>query len=123
MTYSQVFSELDDYLLCISDGEVNSAEEYIEWAMNVVKRAMETGHTKVLFDNRTFHLKLTQLDVSAFADHLESMGAARLGFRLAVVPCNKNPDVSRMVETALRNRSGSYQIFESQDEAKAWLIK
>lgn len=122
MAYSQIFSETDDYLLCITDGEVSDAESYIQWAMNVVKKALETDHKKVLFDNRTFHLKLTQLDVSAFAAHLENMGTARLGFRLAVVPCSRNPEVSRMVETALRNRSGSYKTFQNQDDAKAWLL-
>lgn len=123
MSYTQVFTDKREYLLCITDGRVENAESFIEWGVGVMAKAREMGHTKVLFDNRTFELRLTPLDVITFATHLEDIGAARLGFRVAVISNPVNPETSRLVETAMVNRSGSYRNFHSQQEAKDWLLR
>ncbi|WP_316900239.1 hypothetical protein [Pseudodesulfovibrio indicus] len=122
MTYSQIFTAKDGYLLCITDGEVSDSESFIRWGMALVTKAQENRASKVLVDNRTFKLRLTPLDVITFADHMEKIGGNRLGLRLAVVSCVHNLDVSRLVETALVNRSASYKSFLNQKEAQEWLL-
>ena len=120
-TYSQIFTDERCYLLCITDGTVASVESFIEWAVAVIGKARETNHTKILIDNRTFELRLSSMDVVTFASYLEEMNAASLGLRLAVTSSPKNPEISRMVETALTNRSASYRSFRNQKEAMDWL--
>ena len=122
MAYSQIFTFTDEYLLCITDGEVSDAESFIEWALSLVAKAREARRTKVLVDNRTFRLNLSSLDIITFANYLEEKGAAKLGLRLAVLSNPHNPENSRMVETALVNRSASYKSFGNQVEAKEWLL-
>ncbi|WP_319585016.1 hypothetical protein [uncultured Pseudodesulfovibrio sp.] len=123
MAYSQIFTSTEEYLLCITDGEVSDAETFIEWGLNLVAKAHEMRRMKVLVDNRTFSLKLSSLDIITFANFMEEKGAAKLGLRLAVLSNPHNPESSRMVETALVNRSASYKSFHNQVEAKEWLLR
>jgi len=123
MAYSQIFTSKDEYLLCITDGEVSDGEAFIQWALKLVARARKENRTRVLVDNRTFRLDLSPLDVITFANFLEDRGAAKLGLRLAVLSNPRNPDTSRMVETAMVNRSASYKSFRSQKEAQEWLLQ
>jgi hypothetical protein len=123
MAYSQIFTSMEGYLLCITDGEVSDAETFIEWGVKLVAKAREARRTRVLVDNRTFHLNLSSLDIITFANFLEEKGAAKLGLRLAVLSNPHNPENSRMVETALVNRSASYKSFRNQEEAKEWLLR
>jgi len=123
MAYSQIFTSTDKYLLCITDGEVSDAETFIEWGLKLVSRAREARRTRVLVDNRTFSLNLSSLDIITFANFLEDKGASKLGLRMAVLSNPHNPENSRMVETALVNRSASYKSFRNQVEAKEWLLR
>jgi len=123
MAYSQIFTSTDEYLLCITDGEVSDAETFIEWGLKLVSRAREARRTRVLVDNRTFSLNLSSLDIITFANFLEDKGASKLGLRMAVLSNPHNPENSRMVETALVNRSASYKSFRNQVEAKEWLLR
>lgn len=123
MPFNIVFSNETEYLLCISDGSVDDAEEYINWGMQAVKKAKEFGHTRILFDNRTFSLNLSSLDVVTFANKYEEMNIPLLGLRMAVLSNPKNHEVSRLIETTLTNRSATYQRFGSQAEAVGWLLE
>ena len=123
MPYRIVFSEESNYLLCITDGTVEDAEEYIAWGLESLKKTIDTGHKKILYDNRTFKLNLVPLDIVLFAKQYEEMDVAQLGLRMAVVSNPKNPEVSRLVETTLTNRSAAYKTFGSQAEALTWLLK
>lgn len=120
--YRIVFSDESSYLLCITDGSVNDAEEYISWGLDTLGKAKETGHRKLLYDNRTFNLNLTPLDTVLFAKRYESLDVAQLGLRMAVLSNPKNPDISRLVETTLVNRSAAYKRFDTQAEALNWLL-
>jgi len=122
MTYSQVFTEKKEYLLCISDGRISDVGVFIEWAVALVSKAKATGYTRILIDNRTLTLELSPLDVITFAKYLEDMGAAQFGFRLAALTSPTNVEISRLVETSLTNRSASYKIFKNPAEAKKWLL-
>ncbi|MGE4421323.1 MAG: hypothetical protein AB7D39_03425 [Pseudodesulfovibrio sp.] len=123
MAYSQIFTVKEEYLLCITDGDVSDVETFIEWGLKLVAKAREVRRTRVLVDNRTFLLKLSPLDVITFANFMEDKGAAKLGLRMAVLSNPHNPETSRLVETALVNRSASYKSFRNQEEAKEWLLR
>ncbi|EGB13860.1 hypothetical protein DND132_0644 [Pseudodesulfovibrio mercurii] len=122
MAYTQIFTSKNEYLLCITDGVVDDAETFIEWALKLVAKAREARRTRILVDNRTLRLDLSPLDIITFANFLEDQGTAKLGLRLAVLSNPHNPETSRLVETALVNRSASYRSFRSQQEAQEWLL-
>ncbi|WFS61083.1 hypothetical protein LF599_10375 [Pseudodesulfovibrio thermohalotolerans] len=121
MTYTQIFTIKDSYLLCITDGEVSDVETFIEWGLKLVDKTRHCQRTRVLVDNRTFRLTLSPLDIITFANFMEDQGVAKLGLRLAVLSNPYNPESSRLVETALVNRSASYKGFQSQRGAQEWL--
>ena len=122
-SYDIVFFYESGYVLCVTDGSVNSADEYISWGLEVTAKAKEAGCTRFLFDNRTFSLNLSPLDIVLFAKKYEELNMAQFGFRMAVLSNPKNPEVSRLVETTLINRSASYKRFNTQAEALTWLLK
>jgi len=121
MSYSLVTTDVDSHLLCVTDGQVNDADALIEWALDVVSKAQESGVRKLLLDNRTFALNLSPLDVVTFANSLEKMDAAQLGFRMAVLSSPGNKEISHLVETTLTNRSASYKMHSNLNDAKKWL--
>lgn len=123
MAYTQIFTSKDAYLLCITDGVVGDAGTFIEWGLRLLTKAREVRRTRLLVDNRTFSLELSPLDVITFANFMEDRDAAKLGLRLAVLSNPHNPETSRLVETALVNRSASYRSFRSQQEAQHWLLR
>jgi hypothetical protein len=123
MSFSMVFTDKNDYLLCITDGMVDGADGYIAWGLEAIGRIRQTHHTKILFDNRTFRLELSSLDIVLFAQKYEELNVPVLGLRMAVLSCSKNDAVSRLIETTLINRSATYRRFESQEEAKKWLYQ
>lgn len=121
MSYSIVSFEKGSHLLCVTDGNVSTVEEYLAWALEVISKVQKSGCKILLLDNRTFSLQLTAHDVVVFADELEKMGAAKLGLRIAVISNADNLDISRLVETSLVNRSATYKSFRSQADAMKWL--
>lgn len=121
MAFNIVYFDKKTHLLCVTDGKVSNVDEYLAWAMEIVAKAKSSGHKVLLMDNRTFSLELTPLDVVSFADKLDEMGAARLGLRIGVVSNPGNPEVSRLVETSLVNRSATYRSFRNQADAMEWL--
>ena len=86
MSYSQVFTEKDGYLLCISDGVIGDADVFIEWGVKTVAETVGTGNNKILLDNRTVRLELTPFD----EDRLMNV-AVRLR-ELFHSHCLRNPD-------------------------------
>lgn len=122
MSYSLVVTDKGDYLLFITDGSVHSAEDFWEWSMSIVTKAQEFGKTKLLFDNRTFLLDITQYDVLTVVDRWVEMDAPSLGLKFAVISSRKSPEISRFIETSFTNRSAAYKRFSHQTEALGWLL-
>ena len=122
MSNNTVFSNEVGYLLCITDGSADDAEEYISWGLDLITKVQEVGHSRLLLDNRTFSLNLSPLDIVLFANKYEEMDVSQLGLRMAVLSNPKNPEVSRLIETTLTNRSAAYKRFETQADAIGWLL-
>ena len=112
MSYSQVFICKEGYILCLSDGKAVDSGDLIKWAMTMMEKVKEMGCTRILTDNRDLTLELSPLDVVTVANYLEDIGGAKLGLRLAVLSSPIAVFVSRMMETALVDRSASYRFFQ-----------
>lgn len=123
MSYKQVFTDKEDYLLCVTEGVADDVESLVAWTDSVLGRAEEAGRTNILCDNRMFHLKMTLSDVTSFTDRIPVVDAVKAGLRMACVPSPCNPDLSRVAETFLTNRSASYKVFHSRVAAREWLLK
>lgn len=121
MKYTQVFTETPGYLLCVSNGTINSVEAYVNWGEAAVSKALETGNFKILFDNRTLLLDLDSWEIDIFSKHLDEMDYVSIGLRLAVLSNPANEEISQQIELALTNRSASYKRFKSQEDAVKWL--
>lgn len=122
MPFTLVFIDKHDHLLLIGDGCLRNEEEYLDWCVISVKKAKELNHNRLLFDNRTLSLELTQYEALEVADRLVEMGSQKLGFRVAVLSCKKTMDIAQFVETSFINRSLVYKSFDSQEEALKWLL-
>jgi len=122
MPFTQVVTATRDYLLFIGDGSILNAEELLEWCMAAVDKARESGHKKLLFDNRTLTLEMTQHDVLMASNRMAELNVQLLGFRFAVVSSAKNPERSTFIETAFVNRSATYKNFDTQKDALEWLL-
>ena len=119
--FYQVFADMMDYLLCTSTGEVTDVDEFIAWSEGLIAQIRKTGHRKVLVDNRGLHLKLSSWDIITFAEGLEDRGANYRRIRLAVLSSPFNPEMSRVAETSMTNRSATYMRFDTENEALDWL--
>lgn len=121
VAFTQTFTQKPTYVLCVTQGAVRNSDEFIAWGEGVIANALTMGCRKVLLDNRDFRLEISTLDVITFASHLENQDAAQIGLRLAVLSSPLNPEISRVVETSMTNRSAAYRRFNSPEEAKEWL--
>ncbi|MDD3313405.1 hypothetical protein [Pseudodesulfovibrio sp.] len=121
MNYTQSFTVNPTHLYCLTAGAVTDAQSLIDWGLAIVRMAQEKKRPRILVDNREFILELSPLDVVEFASYFEERDIAFLGLRLAVLSSPSRPQTTRLVETALTNRSASYRRFTSTEEAQAWL--
>ncbi len=121
MTYSMTFVEMPAYLLCITKGRLVNIEEFISWGDAVLAKAQETKRQKILIDNRDFALDISPLDIVTFAKHVKNNFEVLFELRLAVLSSPKNPEISRLAETAFTNRSATYKRFDTPQEAEVWL--
>lgn len=121
MPYSIVFLEKSSHLLCVSDGTVTGLEEYVAWGIEIISRVKESKQRVLLLDNRTLHLDVTTYDVIVFAEMVGSLGVPLMGLKIGVISASDNKEVSKMVETALVNRSAVYRSFDCQKDAHDWL--
>jgi len=121
MSYTQTFAATPTHLRCHTVGTVTDVRSLIEWGEALVGMAQETERPKLLVDNRAFVLELSPMEILEFAQHFEEKEIAMLGLRLAVMSSPSKPETTRLVETALTNRSACYRRFTTPEEALVWL--
>lgn len=122
MPFTQIATDKDDYMIFIGDGSIRNAEEFFEWCATSIKKAQECGHSRLLYDNRTLQLDLSQHDIMTVGDLLLEMGVPSLGLRFAVLSSVNTAAASQGVDTAFANRSVTYKRFDSQKDALKWLL-
>ena len=122
MPYTQIATDEHDYILIIGDGSIQSGEDLFEWSMSAIRKAQDLGRTRLLFDNRTLTVEVTQYDAIEAANRLADMDIQKMGLRFAVLSSRKTLPISSVVETAFVNRSAVYRRFDSKKDALEWLL-
>ena len=122
MPFAQIATKKEDHILFKGDGSLKEPEEFIQWCMMSISMAQESGQSRLLYDNRTLQLDLTQHDITTVSEQLADDGIQLLGLRFAVVSSVKTLAVAKLIETAFANRSAAYKIFDTQKKALEWLL-
>ena len=122
MPFTQTATENGDHILFEGDGTLRDSEELFQWCAMSIKKARFCGHTRLLYDNRTLRLEVSQHDVMTVGEQLAEVGVQLMGFRFAVVSSAETADVAKFIETAFANRSAAYRRFDSREEALRWLL-
>ncbi|ADU64059.1 MAG: hypothetical protein KUA35_12080 [Pseudodesulfovibrio sp.] len=122
MPLTTTFTVTDRYLLVIAQGAAQTADELTEYALSLVEEARKTGQTRILLDETRAAITPDTFDIVLLADRLDALRVANLGIRTAAVCAPDNCEVERSIETALRNRSISYRVFDDKAAAEAWLL-
>ena len=121
MPYTYTFTEEADYLLCVTDGEVNDVASLISYSEAIISETKRLNRRRLLIDDRNLTVTLSPLDVTTFSNYLANANFAMLGIRIGVVYSPKNKEISHVFETALTNRSVSFQTFKDLKAAEEWL--
>lgn len=122
MPFTQTAIEKEDHILFIGDGAIRDTEELYQWCVTSIEKARDCGYTRLLYDNGTLSLELSQHDIMTAGEQLADMGVQLMGLRFAVVSSAKTSDVAKSVETAFANRSAAYRRFDTKEEALQWLL-
>lgn len=115
-------SDFDDGVLVIRvTGTIANGDQATEKAMKVIDLGVEAKAARVLLDERALSISVDVLEIIHVAEALEERGVQSYGGRMA---CLFNPDfrdIYRVYETAYKNRSMNYRLFEDTDRAMVWL--
>ena len=123
MSYSFSTIDKEDHLFFQVDGEANDLADVIAHAESIIFQARKFKHKRLLLDETALSMSIDTHDAILFANWFAETKVAAMGLRAAVVcaPCNRA--VIRAFETALRNRSISYKMFDDLESASEWLLK
>jgi len=122
MPYSLITTDKQDYLLFITNGSIQSADEFWDFLKDVATQGIEKKYNRLLFDHRTLYLQITQYDALMCVEKLLNVGIPIQGFRTAMITSKNSLEVGKFVETALTNRSVTYKRFETRKDALDWLL-
>ena len=121
MQYTYIFTDKQNYLLCSTSGEVKDVSSLITYSEAIILETRKLGHSRLLIDDRALTVDLSPLDVITFSEHLANTDFAKLGIRIAVIYSPRNKEISHVFETAMTNRSVSFQTFKDLKDAEEWL--
>lgn len=122
MAYSLTFSDQQDWLLVVAEGDVTGFPEYAEKAQRVVESVLETGVKRVFLDDRRLVLSVDAHDITLLAEKLGEANLQSIGLRLACLCKPECNELYRTIETIYQNRSLNFRIFCDKDEALEWLL-
>jgi|GEM_PF-2058812 len=119
--YAYAVIEKEKYVLIDAAGKLNTVDDTLVFAGDVIREAAARKTTCILIFGRDIEM---DLDVSQAFKVAQTLGdyAPLLGMRMASVPNTKHKKLEQFFETALQNRSISYRVFDSKKEAEAWLL-
>lgn len=121
MPFNRSFKEEADLVRMITTGSIDTVEEYLDKLKIGTLRLKQLRPRRVLVDDTELTVNLDVLDVSLGAADLEKDEFSSLGIRAAALYRPEHKGIYRVIETAYRNRSINYRLFESEEEALAWL--
>lgn len=122
MSLTAQFTSMNNCLVATARGTAESVDHLTDYVRALLAEAAAGGHTRLLLDETGVAMTLDTLEVIHLANRLEDLHVASMGIRMAVVCAPANCGIMRSMETALRNRSINYQVFDARAEAEAWLL-
>jgi hypothetical protein len=123
MSFDLLFETRNGYVAGTVVGRIDTPEELLRKVRAMVHKALDSNVTRFLMDERNLDFRLEQHDIIQVANHLENHDVQILGGRSACLCDPRRIARYRACETAYRNRSLSYQVFESEEAAVAWLMR
>ncbi|MGL1861362.1 MAG: hypothetical protein OCC46_02435 [Pseudodesulfovibrio sp.] len=121
MSYAYTFTDKQDYLLCVTGGEVKDVASLISYSEAIVVETRKLGRSRLLIDDRALTVNLLPLEVAIFGDHLANINFDNTRLRIAVLYSPLNKEISHIFETVLTNRSFSFRAFKERENATEWL--
>lgn len=121
MSFDLQFKESDGVLSVICQGDICTLESVFKKVGAAIVKMGETQARRVLVDDRKLAMSLDAHDVNQLADRLDAGEFQKMGIRLGCLCRPEDRHIYKMIETAYRNRSINFRLFESEQEALSWL--
>lgn len=112
---------MNGWLHLVTTGRIECMEEYRDKVLLGAELINDYNCRRVLVDDRKVEILVDALSVYTGIDALVESGLPSRGLRLAGMCRPEDLDVYRMIETAYRNRSVNYRLFEDEAVAVEWL--
>lgn len=122
MSFDLQFKESDGVLAVICHGAIYTLDGVFKKVGAAIVKMSETKAKRVLVDDRNLVMSLDALDVNRLADRLESAKFQMLGIRLGCLCRPEDVSTYKMIETAYRNRSINFRLFDNEQAALEWLV-
>lgn len=120
MTIRIKIEKKENYLLVISSGFDDDADDVINYASSVYEKAIQYQTPNILCDERDLVYKIHEIDTFKVAENV-SRYAPKLK-KLAIV-CNKDfVDDAEFFENVAFNRGLTVRVFCDYDKAVDWLL-
>ncbi|WP_316897556.1 hypothetical protein [Pseudodesulfovibrio indicus] len=113
----------DGYILCVTTGEIRTADDILEKVEVLRRVGKREGFFRFLMEERRLRLLIDAHEISIAANLLEREGIQTIGGRMATLYNPDYPDAFRLQETMYMNRSLSYRLFREEAEALVWLMR
>ena len=121
MPYFLTYARIGDILVVKATGDYADVQEFIAKKDEATLRIMEERARRILLDDRELTMTLDVHDAVTFADAVLEEGVPAQGLRFACLPPKTGREFYAAFETACRNRSINYQLFEDKQAAVDWL--
>lgn len=121
MSFSRVLEERDGWSHLISEGKIDTLEEFLSKIHMGADMARKASVRRVLVDDRALKVSVDPLGISLAVDQLAEGGLQFLGMRIACLCRPEDKPIYKTIETMYRNRSISYMLFDDQKSAVKWL--
>lgn len=121
MPHTTTIQKKTDYIFLTVAGapvDFNEASDYADIVIDCFRRY--SCH-RILIDATDFHMNVDILGAIQLTEVLIEKGVPSMGLRVASVVRPEKKDSERMLETAMRNRTINYRIFDNMNEAQTWL--
>ena len=122
MVFEVEFTKHDSWLLSKGKGRVTNADELLDKARKLVTKTFEVDIKRVLIDNRELDVVLDFHDSTIIADTLAEDDVQFLGRRYACLCNDLSLPTYQAFETAYRNRSINFRVFQDEESAMKWLF-
>ena len=122
MPYTTTITKEPDYVRILVKGTPTSPGEAAKYADIVIDSTTEHQCHRILLDEIDFHMNVDMLGAIQLTEILIEKDVPSMGLRVAAVVLPENMAGERALETAMRNRSINYRVFDDMETAQQWLL-